>query len=711
LSTNLYKPSDYDRLALSLVSPLPNEQDFAINVCTLLSNDGKHTLKLEKHPRLVDYLLGHAGVFCHGSLRRLFVHCYSTIRKHPIHNFWSDVLESKEFLDLTDEKSALVVQSVRVDSPATVTEDVPCETSDSDSDCDETTADCNKRFKASPSDRELFCLGRSLGTQDYIGQRVLQVTTILRNLSFIEENVPVLLQNKTFIRFLLLCSCSRWSYLKNLGLDMLGNMATDFLVKDYPTDRLANILVKIIVRGLKSEDRASCISSLEVLNKLSQNEANEDILLRYLQVDVYEKVCSFLTIHDVMLLIYTLECLYSLSSLGERSCNLIVSNHGVVDTLVSLVTVEGKSYGPKACIGMKLVETLPGGVSTTTPSSQTVTASATTTITSATSTSTTTTSTSSVLSTMTAAKATVQTTPVRTVQITPQRLLSISPSSSATITTTVTTQAQTMTPQQLIQQQHAHQQAIHENEQFALAWLRATYEPCANGKVDHQELYKQYLNSCSKIGRRGVISPLHFPRCVRSVFGGTVGPNPMKPSSANEPQYYEGIKVRAQPLIINIQPASNPVTPPQPTPPSKGSNRRTKQSAATVVTTPSQSPSLTVLADNSNSNDTSNPPVSPASPILKAQLSAPPKQRDATAPPPTSKGDMKSQVMAHPHLSQALLGSSSAQATAGSSKDNQAGQSNTSLIKSLLATKVNDCMTTVSMRTATDCQNVAQVTH
>jgi AT-rich interactive domain-containing protein 2 len=645
LSTNLYKPSDYDRLALSLVSPLPNEQDFAINVCTLLSNDGKHTLKLEKHPRLVDYLLGHAGVFCHGSLRRLFVHCYSTIRKHPIHNFWSDVLESKEFLDLTDEKSALVVQSVRVDSPATVTEDVRCETSDSDSDCDETTADCNKRFKASPSDRELFCLGRSLGTQDYIGQRVLQVTTILRNLSFIEENVPVLLQNKTFIRFLLLCSCSRWSYLKNLGLDMLGNMATDFLVKDYPTDRLANILVKIIVRGLKSEDRASCISSLEVLNKLSQNEANEDILLRYLQVDVYEKVCSFLTIHDVMLLIYTLECLYSLSSLGERSCNLIVSNHGVVDTLVSLVTVEGKSYGPKACIGMKLVETLPGGVSTTTPSSQTVTASATTTITSATSTSTTTTSTSSVLSTMTAAKATVQTTPVRTVQITPQRLLSISPSSSATITATVTTQAQTMTPQQLIQQQHAHQQAIHENEQFALAWLRATYEPCANGKIDHQELYKQYLNSCSKIGRRGVISPLHFPRCVRSVFGGTVGPNPMKPSSANEPQYYEGIKVRAQPLIINIQPASNPVTPPQPTPPSKGSNRRTKQSAATVVTTPSQSPSLTVLADNSNSNDTSNPPVSPASPILKAQLSAPPKQRDATAPPPTSKGDMKSQVI------------------------------------------------------------------
>ncbi|RZC36970.1 AT-rich interactive domain-containing protein 2, partial [Asbolus verrucosus] len=709
LSTNLYKPSDYDRLALSLISPLPNEQDFAINVCTLLSNDGKHTLKLEKHPRIVDYLLGHAGVFCHNSLRKIFVHCYGSVRKSPIHNFWEDVLESKEFLDLTDE-SIVFAKSGNTKSPEELcnSERVENEISDSDSDC-EITTNCKKRFKFgskfNQSDRELFCLERGLGTQDYIGQRVLQVTTILRNLSFIEENVPILLQNKTFIRFLLLCASSRWGYLKNLGLDMLGNIATDFLVKDYPTDRLATVLLRIVIKGLKSEDRASCISSLEVLNKLSQNESNEETLLRYLEVDVYEKVCSFLTIHDVMLLIYTLECLYSLSSLGERSCNLIVSNHGVVDTLVSLVTVEGKSYGPKACIGMKLVETLPGGVSTTATTSQAATTSTTTTSSSTTSscTSMTTTINTTTVTTISSSKSIIQTTPVRTVQIAPQRLLNISPSSS----TTVTTQAQTMTPQQLIQQQHAHQQAIHENEQFALAWLRATYEPCANGKVDHQELYKQYLNSCSKIGRRGVISPLHFPRCVRSVFGGTVGPNPMKPSSANEPQYYEGIKVRAQPLIINIQPASNPVSPPQPTP-SKGHNRRNKQPAPVVVTTPSQSPSLTVMADNSNSSDTNNPPVSPASPILKAQLSAPPKQRDATAPP-SSKGDMKSQVMAHPHLSQALLGNSSTQATPGSSKDNQAGQSNTSLIKSLLATKVNDCMTTVSMRTATDCQNVAQV--
>lgn len=67
LSTDLYKASEYERLALSLVSPLPNEQDFAINVCTLLSNENKNILRMDKHPRLLTFLLAHAAVFNHGN--------------------------------------------------------------------------------------------------------------------------------------------------------------------------------------------------------------------------------------------------------------------------------------------------------------------------------------------------------------------------------------------------------------------------------------------------------------------------------------------------------------------------------------------------------------------------------------------------------------------------------------------------------------------
>ncbi|XP_018568229.1 AT-rich interactive domain-containing protein 2 isoform X2 [Anoplophora glabripennis] len=727
LSTDLYKPSDYDRLALSLISPLPNEQDFAINVCTLLSNDGKHTLKLEKHPRIINYLLGHAGIFDHSSLRQLFVHFYNDIRKKPIHNFWKDVLESQEYLDLTnenkfvrvkvepsksepvkDEITSSTILSLQ-DIPMEVDNDrlkIPFESApeipDVECACEDVTetvpkdVDCDSfKLNIQPDDSEVFCLRRTLGTQDYVGQRVLQIATILRNLSFIEENVPVLVKNTSFIRFLLLCTTSQWNVLRNLGMDMLGNIATEFIVRDLQSDLLVSNLLKIVTRGLQSQDRASCISSLEVLNKLSQNEQNEDILLRSLESHVYRSVCSFLTIHDVMLLIYTLECLYSLSSLGERSCSLIVNNHGVIDTLVSLVTVEGKSYGPKACIGMKLVETLPSGGTQTQSQAQTQQSTTVATTSTAVTTATTTTTSLStpVITSTPVPKVMTPSTPVRPVQIAPQRLITLTPTSTTTPATITISQTTTpsMTPQQLIQQQHAHQQAIHENEQFALAWLRATYEPCSDGKVDHQELYKHYMSSCSKIGRRGVISPLHFPRCVRSVFGGTVGPNPMKPANPTDRQYYEGIKVRAQPLIISIQSSSNPKT--NTTPPTKGQQVRRKSNQSLVVS-PVKSPALTVVADNNAATDST--PISPASPILKAQLSAPPKQsRETVVTPISSKGDTKSQVMAHPHLSQALLGSTGTTSTttvtmsAGPSKESQASQgSSSSLIKSLLATKV-----------------------
>ena len=94
---NLHRRTDYDKLVLSLTSPMPNEQDFAINVCTLLSNEGRHTLKLAKCPRLLDLLLGHAGVFNHCKyyfIENINLHCvtvesglgqkYAFIRKSKI---------------------------------------------------------------------------------------------------------------------------------------------------------------------------------------------------------------------------------------------------------------------------------------------------------------------------------------------------------------------------------------------------------------------------------------------------------------------------------------------------------------------------------------------------------------------------------------------------------------------------------------------------
>lgn len=63
LSMDFNSPNDYNKLVLSLLSGLPNEVDFAINVCTLLSNESKHAMQLEKDPKIITLLLANAGVF------------------------------------------------------------------------------------------------------------------------------------------------------------------------------------------------------------------------------------------------------------------------------------------------------------------------------------------------------------------------------------------------------------------------------------------------------------------------------------------------------------------------------------------------------------------------------------------------------------------------------------------------------------------------
>ena len=65
-STDYAKFSDYDKLEKTLLSGLPNEVDFVINVCTLLSNESKHTLQLERSVQLTDLLLAHIGIFKEG---------------------------------------------------------------------------------------------------------------------------------------------------------------------------------------------------------------------------------------------------------------------------------------------------------------------------------------------------------------------------------------------------------------------------------------------------------------------------------------------------------------------------------------------------------------------------------------------------------------------------------------------------------------------
>lgn len=73
-------------------------------------------------------------------------------------------------------------------------------------------------------------------------------------------------------------------------------------------------------------------------------------------------------------------------------------------------------------------------------------------------------------------------------------------------------------------------------------------------RIEQQDLYKMYITASSKVGRNGVVTQLHFPRCVRQIFGGTVGPNQVKIKQNNTETiglYYEGIRIRAKPLAVH----------------------------------------------------------------------------------------------------------------------------------------------------------------
>ena len=66
LSTDGIQVTPTERVFLSLLCPLPNEQDFAINVCSLLAMESRRPFPLHQCPRIVDALLAHAGVFSQG---------------------------------------------------------------------------------------------------------------------------------------------------------------------------------------------------------------------------------------------------------------------------------------------------------------------------------------------------------------------------------------------------------------------------------------------------------------------------------------------------------------------------------------------------------------------------------------------------------------------------------------------------------------------
>ena len=158
-------------------------QDFAISVCTLLSNEGKHTIKLAKCPRLLDLILSHAGVYNHAGLDGYMGGLYLETRRYDLLNFWTSVSTDRAASDL-------MLDHAKSSNNNNKEKRKRARDSNSRSDsfegggsflaASERLADVYRRaeadLEAGEDDEDgLFASGRGIGTGELAGQRVLQV--------------------------------------------------------------------------------------------------------------------------------------------------------------------------------------------------------------------------------------------------------------------------------------------------------------------------------------------------------------------------------------------------------------------------------------------------------------------------------------------------------------------------------------------------------
>ena len=504
-------------------------------MCTLLSNEGRHTLKLGKCPRLLDILLAHAGVFNHHSLRDYVSDNYLTVRSYDQIKFWRDVCKEKSVLKLIydernfypDKTDNLKDRSLQSDSQRDEVEELTGRERIA-----AVKARASAELEEEDDDDELFCTGRQNGTKELTGQRVLQVATILRNLSFEDDNSPVLAKNLTALRFVLLCVNSSWANLNQMGFDILSNIACNVQLEEPSEDAVTDLLLSTLSRCIGAQDRFQVISSLDVLSKLCGQESNEDFIQRLLDGKVYNRLVEYLSLHDIHLLITVLECLYSLTSLGELPCTALARTHSALELLVSLVTVEAQSYGPKACILMRVVETVPGTTAVGAAPSQPAPASL-----------------------VSGSSSVAKVNPALPTQPLPQpAVTNILPRHPVPLT---------RPPGQLVrpapppgsQQVQLRVSNDEPHRAFCLSWLKATYEPQGGKSIEQNIMYKQYLASMHRMGRKEVISAQHYALCIRTLFGGSTGPNKKQVGDKIE-NHYTGIQVRESPLPLKLTPAA-----------------------------------------------------------------------------------------------------------------------------------------------------------
>uniref|UniRef100_A0A0A9WWB2 AT-rich interactive domain-containing protein 2 n=3 Tax=Lygus hesperus TaxID=30085 RepID=A0A0A9WWB2_LYGHE len=291
----------YEKLQLSLISPLPNEQDFAINVCSLLSLQAyDHPVRLIKSPRLLVNLLAHAGVFSDIYFKDYMCELYQKDRGHEIKNFWINSLKHDALVWITNEANF---------------------TGSRDEDC------LMVEFP------ERSYMTENLTNCDFFIERVCHIARIIVNLTQHGDNSAFIATDMTAVRFILLCCDCRYKKISELGWDMLYSIASKMCIRTLGFKEI----MFIVKENVLSEDISEILASLRVLSEIAKVDVNKVPLLDCIDQEMFSKLCTYLTLQDVVIILCTLEALYALSQLDKIFCDMIVRTTGSLSVLVLLL--------------------------------------------------------------------------------------------------------------------------------------------------------------------------------------------------------------------------------------------------------------------------------------------------------------------------------------------------------------------------------------
>ncbi|XP_036312061.1 AT-rich interactive domain-containing protein 2 isoform X2 [Pipistrellus kuhlii] len=276
-----------------------------------------------------------------------------------------------------------------------------------------------------------------------------------------------------------------------------------------PVDfKTTHLMFHTVTKCLMSRDRFLKMRGMEILGNLCKAEDNGVLICEYVDQDSYREIICHLTLPDVLLVISTLEVLYMLTEMGDVACTKIAKVEKSIDMLVCLVSMDIQMFGPDALAAVKLIEH---------PSSS-----------------------HQVLSE-------IRTQAVEQVQT--QIHVASAPASRAVV-------AQHVAPPPGIVEI--------DSEKFACQWLNAHFEVNPDCSVSRAEMYSEYLSTCSKLARGGILTSTGFYKCLRTVFPNHSVKRVEDSSNSGQAHIHVvGVKRRAIPLPIQMyyqqQPVSTPI--------------------------------------------------------------------------------------------------------------------------------------------------------